>query len=147
MPSLRPAVKSGNPLVFLRVPAFVVLCCALLASGCAEPPDTALAAAQAAWSQGDDDAVLERLTAPSAGLMRLLAFADERFRAVPRAGGASDGAPEVDAPAGATSVVARLPGASGQVSVRLVREGRAWRIDLVATEAQGRDDGERGSSP
>ena len=141
------AVKSGKGPDFLVGARLLVLCCALLAPGCGQGPDHAVEAAQAAWSRGDATGVFEHATAPSAGMLRLLAFADPRFGVVPRPAGPAASPWVSEAPGGATTVVARLPGASGAVPIRLTREGRDWRIDLVATEAQARDDGGGGASP
>jgi hypothetical protein len=121
-----------------------MLCCALLAIGCDEAPEAALANAEEAWRQGDEHGVLASMTAPSAGTMRLLAFSDERFRVVPRRGAPAPARTALDATGSATTVVARVPGPSGSVPLRLVRDDGTWRIDLVATEALARDVDARG---
>lgn len=121
-----------------------MLCGALLAMGCGEAPDAALANAEEAWVRGDEDGVLASMTAPSAGAMRLLAFSDERFRVVPRRGAPVPARTVMDAAASAPTLLARMPGPSGSVPLRLVRNDSTWRIDLVATEALARDVDARG---
>ena len=138
--------KSTNKAVFLAAARLLVLCCAASASGCADDPEAAVVAAARAWSRGDEAGVYERLTAPSAGMARLLAFADPSFRVVPRTASEGVGVPVVPVRDGAAAVLARLPGARGAVQVQVAREAGAWRIDLVGTEALGRDDGGRGPS-
>lgn len=132
---------------FWRLLPAVVVCFAVLTSGCAEAPETSLAAAHRAWSTGDEAGLYQRMTVPSAGMMRLLAYCDGRFRVVPRDAAEVAPSPAVDVPEGVSTLVTRLPTASGTVPIRLAREGRAWRIDLVATEALSRDDGGRGVAP
>jgi|GEM_PF-4495357 len=135
------------PVDFRRVLHIVVVCSILLTSACAETPETSLAAAHRAWSMGDEVGLHAHLTGPSAGMMRLLAFSDARFRVVPRGGTELAASPVVGAPEGGPTIVARLPTAAGTVPVRLVRAGRTWLVDLVASEALSRDDGGRGFAP